>query len=153
VETWRAAALAVRHGRRAALDAMGRDVRSKAHPRWWGHALDHHPGQGVAYGVGRRQAPVCRALPGLCEPWGMTRAGTDGGGAYERQGQAEQPTGGQAHPQPRERKPINLRTRIKRWGRRTMCFSTTERRHDLVIGLFIKRYALGVAVGHTHQQL
>ena len=37
-------------------------------------------------------------------------------------------------------------TRIKRLVRRTRCFSKTERMHELVIGLFINRYAFGVAV-------
>jgi insertion element IS1 protein InsB len=36
-----------------------------------------------------------------------------------------------------------LRTRIKRLVRRTICFSKTERMHDLVIGLFINRYEFG----------
>jgi hypothetical protein len=40
-------------------------------------------------------------------------------------------------------KHINLRTRIKRLVRRTICFSKTERRHDLVLGLFIHRYEFG----------
>ena len=39
--------------------------------------------------------------------------------------------------------PINLRTRIKRLARRTICFSKTEPMHDLVIGLFINRYEFG----------
>jgi insertion element IS1 protein InsB len=42
-----------------------------------------------------------------------------------------------------ESKHINLRTRIKRVVRRTMCFSNTERMHDLVISLFINRYEFG----------
>jgi hypothetical protein len=42
-----------------------------------------------------------------------------------------------------ESKHINLRTRIKRLMRRTLCFSKTERMHDLVIGLFINRYEFG----------
>ena len=42
-----------------------------------------------------------------------------------------------------ESKHINLRTRIKRLVRRTICFSKTERMHDLVIGLFINRYEFG----------
>jgi insertion element IS1 protein InsB len=42
-----------------------------------------------------------------------------------------------------ESKHINLRTRIKRLVRRTLCFSKTEHMHDLVIGLFINRYEFG----------
>jgi insertion element IS1 protein InsB len=34
-------------------------------------------------------------------------------------------------------------TRIKRLVRRTICFSKTERMHDLVIELFINRYEFG----------
>jgi insertion element IS1 protein InsB len=45
-----------------------------------------------------------------------------------------------------ESKHINLRTRIKRLVRRTICFSKTERMHDLVIGLFINRYEFGRAI-------
>jgi IS1 family transposase len=42
-----------------------------------------------------------------------------------------------------ESKHINLRTRIKRLVRCTLCFSKTERMHDLVLGLFINRYEFG----------
>ena len=42
-----------------------------------------------------------------------------------------------------ESKHMNFRTRIKRLVRRTICFSKTERMHDLVIGLFINRYEFG----------
>jgi hypothetical protein len=45
-----------------------------------------------------------------------------------------------------ESKHINLRTRIKRLVRRTICFSKTERMPDLVIGLFINRYELEVTI-------
>jgi insertion element IS1 protein InsB len=45
-----------------------------------------------------------------------------------------------------ESKHINLRTRIKRLVRRTICFSKTEQMHDLVIGLFINRYEFGQAL-------
>jgi IS1 family transposase len=38
------------------------------------------------------------------------------------------------------------RTRIKRLVRRTICFSKTERMHDLVIGLFVNRYEFGRAI-------
>ena len=41
---------------------------------------------------------------------------------------------------------INLRTRIKRLVRRTICFSKTECMHDLVIGLFVNRYEFGRAI-------
>ena len=77
---------------------------------------------------------------------GITRYFTDGWGAYERHVEAEQHTVGKANTQKIESKHINLRTRIKRLVRRTICFSKTERMHDLVIGLFINRYEFGIAI-------
>ena len=65
---------------------------------------------------------------------------TDGWGAYERHIEAEKHQVGKENTQKIESKHINLRTRIKRLVRRTICFSKTEQMHDLVIGLFINRY-------------
>jgi IS1 family transposase len=45
-----------------------------------------------------------------------------------------------------ERKHLTLRTRIKRLTRKTICFSKTTQMHDIVIGLFVNRYAFGRAV-------
>ena len=78
--------------------------------------------------------------------FGITRYFTDGWGAYQRHLEAEQHTVGKANTQKIESKHINLRTRIKRLVRRTICFSKTEHMHDLVIGLFINRYEFGVSV-------
>ena len=103
----------------------------------------HHTGQVLAYVFGRRQDTVFLALKALLEPFGITRYFTDGWGAYERHVEAEQHTIGKANTQKIESKHINLRTRIKRLVRRTICFSKTEHMHDLVIGLFINRYEFG----------
>ena len=45
-----------------------------------------------------------------------------------------------------ESKHINLRTRIKRLARRTICFSKTIVMHDIVIGLFLNRSEFGLAI-------
>src|SRR5215471_17956483 len=45
-----------------------------------------------------------------------------------------------------ERKHLTLRTRIKRLARKTICFSKTTQMHDVVLGLFVNRYAFGRAV-------
>jgi insertion element IS1 protein InsB len=103
----------------------------------------HHTGKVLAYVFGRRQDTVFLALKALLEPFGITRYFSDGWGAYERHVEAEQHTVGKAHTQKIESKHINLRTRIKRLVRRTICFSKTERMHALVIGLFINRYEFG----------
>ncbi len=51
-----------------------------------------------------------------------------------------------------ERKHLTLRTRIKRLVRKTICFSKSIQMHDIVIGLFVNRYAFGLLVssGHLH---
>jgi len=82
----------------------------------------------------------------LLEPWGIRRFSTDGWGAYERHIDPEQHEVGKANTQKIESKHLNLRTRIKRLVRRTICFSKTTTMHDLVIGLFINRYEFGVVI-------
>jgi insertion element IS1 protein InsB len=146
VEIWRADELEVYRGLSSELDEMWSYVRSKANPRWLWHAIDHHTGQVLAYVFGRRQDTVFLALKTLLKPFGITRYFTDGWGAYERHVEAEQHTIGKANTQKIESKHINLRTRIKRLVRRTICFSKTERMHDLVIGLFINRYEFGRSI-------
>jgi insertion element IS1 protein InsB len=106
----------------------------------------HHTGKVLAYVFGRRQDNVFLQLQQLLEPFGITKFYTDGWGAYERHLVAEQHQVGKEHTQKIESKHINLRTRIKRLVRRTLCFSKTERMHDLVIGLFINRYKFGRSV-------
>ena len=95
---------------------------------------------------GRRKDDVFLQRQTLLEPFGITRFYTDGWGAYERHINAEQHQVGKEHTQKIESKHINLRTRMKRLMRRTICFSKTEQMHDLVIGLFINRYEFGQAI-------
>jgi insertion element IS1 protein InsB len=83
-------------------------------------------------------------LQTLLEPFGITRYYTDGWGAYERHLDANKHRVGKDDTQKIESKHINLRTRIKRVVRRTLCFSKTEQMHDLAIGLFMNRYEFGL---------
>jgi IS1 family transposase len=41
---------------------------------------------------------------------------------------------------------LTLRARIKRLVRKTICFSKTIQMHDIVLGLFVNRYAFGLPV-------
>ena len=105
--------------------------------------------------VGHRKSRCTRAgrkyrvflqLQALLEPFGITRFYTDGWGTYERHLDPAQHTIGTAQTQKIESKHINLRTRIKRLVRRTICFLNTTMMHDLVLGLFINRYEFGGAI-------
>ena len=146
VEIWRADELEMHHGLSSELEEMWSFVQAKGPPRWLWHAIAHHTGKVLAYVFGRRQDAVFLKLQQLLKPFGITKYYTDGWGAYERHIDPEQPHVGKENTQKIESKPINLRTRIKRLVRRTLCFSKTEQMHDLVIGLFINRYAFGRAI-------
>jgi insertion element IS1 protein InsB len=143
VELCRSEELERRRGLTSELDELWNDVGSKANPRWLWHAIDHHTGKVLAYVFGRRQDEVFLRLQVLLKPFGITKFYTDGWGAYERHLDAEQHQVGKENTQKIESKHIKLRTRIKRLVRRTLCFSKTERMHDLVLGLFINRYEVG----------
>ncbi len=121
-------------------------VASTSNPRWLWHAMDHHTGKMLASVFGRRKDTVFLQRKALLEPCGITKFTTDGWGAYERHLAADTHRIGKDKTQKIESKHINLRTRIKRLVRRTICFFKTKRMHDLVIGLFINRYEFGVAV-------
>ena len=106
----------------------------------------HATGAVLAYVFGRRKDEVFLQLKALLEPFGLTRFYTDHWGAYTRHLDAEVHSPGKRHTQKIERKHLTLRTRIKRLVRKTICFSKTTQMHDIVIGLFVNRYAFARAV-------
>ena len=130
----------------AELDQMWSFVHSKQNPRWLWHAIDRKSGQVLAYVFGRRKDNVFLQLKELLEPKGIKRYCTDGWGAYDRHLPDEFHEVGKSKTQRIERKHLGLRTRIKRLTRKTICFSRSERMHDLVIGLFINRYEFGLKI-------
>ncbi|WP_083782359.1 IS1 family transposase [Nostoc punctiforme] len=92
------------------------------------------------------QDEVFLKLKNLLEPFGVKKYCTDGWGADERHLPAEKHEIGKRKTQRIEHKHLNLRTRLKRLARKTICFSKTEEMHGLVIGLFINRYEFGLNV-------
>jgi insertion element IS1 protein InsB len=118
----------------------------KGNQRWLWHAIDHHTGKVWAYVFGRRTDEVFLQLKTLLEPFGLTRYYTDYWGAYTRHLDPDVHSPGKQHTQKIERKHLTLRTRIKRLVRKTICFSKTTQMHDIVIGLFVNRYAFGLLV-------
>lgn len=127
----------------AEWDEMWSFVGKKAHPRWLWQAVDHPSGRVLAYVFGTHQATVFLKLKKLLEPFGITRFYTDDGGTYPRHLDRKSHEIGKQNTQKIERKHLTLRTRIKRLARKTICFSKTRQRHDIVIGLFVNRYEFG----------
>jgi insertion element IS1 protein InsB len=130
----------------AEMDEMWSFVGTKKDQRWLWHAIDHGTGAVLAYVFGRRKDEVFLQLKALLEPFGLTRFYTDYWGAYTRHLEPDVHSPGQRNTQKIERKHLTLRTRIKRLVRKTICFSKSTQMHDIVIGLFVNRYAFGRAV-------
>jgi len=130
----------------AEADEMWSFVGTKQAPRWLWHAIDHCTGTVLASVFGRRKDKVCVELTRLLKPFGITRYYTDHWGAYARHLAPEEHCPGKRNTQTIERKHLTLRTRIKRLGRKTICFSKSIQLHDIVIGLFVNRYEFGLPV-------
>ena len=130
----------------AEMDEMWSFVGNKKQERWLWHAIDHQTGEILAYVLAPHVDVALKELMVLLAPFGICRFYTDGWGAYARILDEDSHEVGKHYTQKIERKHLNLRTRIKRLARKTICFSKSERLHDTVIGLFINRYEFGRAV-------
>ncbi len=128
------------------LDEDGRFVTKKSNQRWLWHAIERKSGKILASARGRRSDEAFVQLKALLDPFGITRFYTDDWGAYSRHLDQRLHKIGKQNTQKIENKHLNLRTRIKRLARKTICFSKTVLMHDLVIGLFINRYEFGLLI-------
>jgi insertion element IS1 protein InsB len=72
--------------------------------------------------------------------------------SYERQREVNKHQVGKQNTQKIERKNLNWRAWIKRFTRKTICFSKLESLHDTVIGLLTNKVELGVDI-HQKMQL
>jgi insertion element IS1 protein InsB len=80
---------------------------------------------------------------GLCRP---RLVATQLGGAYTRHLDPDVHSPGKRNTQKIARKHLTLRARITRLVRKTIGFSKTIQMHDIVLGLFVNRYAFGLLV-------
>jgi insertion element IS1 protein InsB len=130
----------------AEADEMWSFVGDKSRQRWLWHAIDHHSGAVLAYVLATHEDEAFVKLKSLLESFGITQFYTDSWGAYERLLNPAEHTVGKRNTQKIERKHLNLRTRIKRLARKTICFSKLVVMHDVVIELFINRFEFGCAI-------
>lgn len=122
-------------------------VQNKRQQRWLWHAIDHNTGDILAYTFGSREDEVFKELKELLKPFKINKIYTDGNWTYARNIHNEMHIIGKRNTQKIERKHLNLRTRIKRLTRKTICFSKTVKMHDIVIGLFINIFEFGLNIG------
>jgi insertion element IS1 protein InsB len=121
-------------------------VEKKSNQRWIGYAVEHSTNTILAYVFGKRKDVVFKALKALLEPLNIRHYYTDDWGAYERHIDADKHEVGKCNTQKIERKNLNLRTWIKRLTRKTICFSKSEKMHDIVIGFLINKVEFGVDI-------
>lgn len=100
----------------------------------------------MAYVFGKRKEVVFKQLKALLAPLNIQRFYTDDWGAYERHIEPNNHEVGKRNTQKIERKNLNLRTWIKRLTRKTICFSKSEKMHDIVIGLLINKVEFSVDI-------
>ena len=134
----------MQHAGDAALDERWRVGGKQGTQRGRWPAIDHPTGAVLAYVCGRRQEEGLLPRQALLEPLGLTRVSTDHGGAYTRHLAPAVHRPGQRNTPQIERKHLTLRTRITRVVRKTIGFSKSIQMHDLVLGLFVNRYAFGL---------
>ena len=136
----------------AEIDEPWSFVGKKSNPRWIGSAVEPSTNTILAYVFGKRKESVFKELKALLEPFKIKRYYTDDWGTYERHIDTDKHEEGKSHTQKIERKNLNLRTClnlrtwIKRLTRRTLCFSTSKKMHDIVIGLLINKVEFGVDI-------
>ena len=139
-------AVVIHKVKEAELDEMWSFVNSKKQPRWLWEALDHQTGRIIAYTFGRCADRALLKLKTLLAPFGIRRFYTDGWGAYQWHLVPQRHVVGKRRMQQLERKHLTLRTRIKRFVRKTICCSKSAQMHEIVIGLFINRFEFGLQI-------
>ncbi len=127
----------------AEVDEQWSFVGKKSNQRWLWYAIDHMSRELLAFAFGKRKDSVFARLKRMLAPFQIQQYYTDDWGAYQRQLPLDQHKIGKSNTQRIERKNLNLRTRIKRLARKTICYSKSELMHDTVIGLYINLYEFG----------
>jgi insertion element IS1 protein InsB len=127
-------------------DEMWSYVGNKKNQYWLWHAIDHNTGKVLAYTFGSREDKVFKELKKLLLPFNINIYYTDGAPVYSRHIDDEKHIIGKKNTQKIERKHLNLRTRIKRLARKTICFSKSVKMHEIVVGMFINIKEFGLVI-------
>jgi len=115
------------------IDEQWSFVGNKSNQRWIWYAIEHSTNIILAYIFGKRKDIGFKKLKSLLAALKIKRFYTNDWRAYERYIEPNKHEVGKRNTQKIERKNLNLRTRIKRLTRKTICFSRSEKMHDIVI--------------------
>ena len=118
------------------VDEMWSFVEKKKNQRWLWYAFAPKTKQVIGYVRGRRTDATCQLLLDKLAGCQITRFYTDRWESYEKLIPEHRHWIGKAGTQRIERNNLTIRTRLKRWQRRTICFSKSEEMDDAVLKLF-----------------
>jgi IS1 family transposase/transposase-like protein len=119
------------------VDEMWSFVGKKANQRWLWYGFDAARKQIIAWQTGRRTDATCERLMGKLSGCQVLRYCTDEWESYEKLLPVERHWVGKEATQSIERQNLNFRTHLKRYQRKTICFSKSEPMHDAVTKLYI----------------
>lgn len=115
-------------------------VGAKSNKRWLWYILEKASRRILAFVFGKRDNATFQKLVDLIPEGLIDRLDTDDWKSYKSICLAPIHWIGKDLTWRIERKNLDLRTRLKRLTRRTICFSKSEILHDAVIGRFINLY-------------
>ena len=118
------------------VDEMWSFVEKKKRQSWLWYAFSPRTRKVISYIRGRRTDATCQQLLGKLAHCQITRYYTDRWESYEKLIPEHRHWIGKAGTQRIERNNLTIRTRLKRWQRRTICFSKSDEMDDAVIKLF-----------------
>ena len=127
----------------AEMDEMWSFCHDKQNQIWLWWAVDHETNTPLAYVFGTREYKYLDKLLELLKPFNIGTVYADNNFAYERRITDKTLISGKTNTQKIERDHLTLRTRIKRFARKTICFSKNEQIHMAVIGTFINIFFFG----------
>ena len=122
------------------IDEQWSYVGKKENQRWLWSAIDAATGCVLAFALGRRTNDTLEKLLSKLEVFNIRTYYTDDLQSYASLIPKEKHVVGKEYMQKIENRLLSTRTRVKRLARKTICFSKSEKLHDIVIGLYINRY-------------
>ncbi len=119
------------------IDEFWSFVKDKSHQCWCWSGLNRATTRIAAYVLGRRTDRSCRQLLEKLSGCAVEHFYTDDWPSYRKTLPTERHTISKLETLNIERHNLNFRTHLKRWHRRTICFSKSDEMHAAVIKLYV----------------
>ena len=120
------------------VDEMWSFIGIKENQSWLWYVFEAQTRKILAWVTGRRTDETCHRLLDKLEDCYVTRFCTDYWESYEKLIDSFKHWVGKQWTQNIERNNLTIRTRLKRFQRRTICFSKSDCMHEAVLKLFIQ---------------